>query len=176
MARLSTMVAVPLCLCLGIGLAAGQNTQGRNAQGNDPFDDNIFVQKAAYDNMTEVALAKLAESKTSNDQVKAFAQRMIKDHAKAEENLKKAASAAGLTLPTTIDEKHQKMVDQFKGLAGNNFDADYVKHMVPDHEKAVALFTQASKEAKNPAVKDYATKTLPVLEEHLAMAKKLAGK
>ena len=40
---------------------------------------------------------------------------MIRDHTKLEENLKKAATAAGLTVPTKLDEKHQKMVRPVQG-------------------------------------------------------------
>ena len=72
MARLSTLLAVPpFSVSRGRCAALGQNTQRQNSQNNASFDDATFVQKAAYDNMTEIALAKLAESKVTNEQVKA---------------------------------------------------------------------------------------------------------
>lgn len=165
MARLVTLLAVSLYLF-----------GGPSARAEDPFSDEAFVQKAAQCSMTEVNIGKIAAAKAMTNGVKAYAERLVKDHTKANEDLMKAASAAGLTVPNKLDEKHLKDVDHFKDYNGTNFDADFLNHMIPDHEKAVALFTQASKEAKNQALKDFAAKTLPVLEEHLAMAKKLAGK
>ena len=46
---------------------------------------------------------------------------------------------------------------------------------MPDHEKAIALFKQASKEARNPGIKETLRTRLPTIEEHLALAKKLPG-
>jgi len=137
------------------------------------FDDQQFVNEAAGGGMHEVALGKVAAMKAKNESVKQFGQQMVDDHSKANEELKKAAKTANLTVPTKMDEHHQKEVDRFKNYTGQNFDRDYVKHMVEDHQKDVAEFTRASKEAKNPAIKDFASKTLPVLQGHLEKVKKL---
>jgi len=138
------------------------------------FDDAKFVTMAASDGMHEVELGKIAATQAKNDDVKKFGEMMVKDHSKANEELKAAAKAAGITVPEKIDEKHQKHIDAFKNYKGTNFDADYMKHMVTDHTQAVALFTRASKDAKNPQIKDFATKTLPVIQGHLEQAKKLS--
>ena len=108
--------------------------------------------------------------------MKRFAETMIKDHTKANDELKTAAKAANIEVPAKLLEKHQKHVDTFTNYKGTDFDADYAKHQVMDHEEAVALFTRASKELKNKELKDFATKTLPTLQHHLEEAKKLSGK
>jgi putative membrane protein len=143
---------------------------------DQPFDDVKFVKTAAIDGMTEVKLGKLAAAQAKNDDVKKFGERMVKDHTKAGDDLKAAAKAAGIPFPDALDEKHQKEVETFKSYTGADFDAAYVKDMVDDHTKAVALFTRASKEAKDQGIKDFATATLPVLKEHLELAKKLSNK
>jgi putative membrane protein len=86
--------------------------------------------------------------------------------------LKAAAKAANIAVPERMTEKHQKHVDMFKNYKGTDFDAEYMKHMVEDHTEAVALFTRASKEAKNPQIKEFATTTLPTIQAHLEHAKK----
>jgi putative membrane protein len=141
--------------------------------GEKPFDDADFVQKAASGGMHEVALGKIAASKARGDAVKAFAERMVTDHTKISADLKKAAAAAGLSVPETMNEKHQKEVDRFKNYKGNDFDRDYVKHMITDHESDLALFTRATKEAKNSAIKDFAVAELPTIQDHLKAVKKL---
>jgi len=137
------------------------------------FDDQQFVNAAASGGIHEVELGKLASTKAKNEAVKQFGKLMVDDHSKANEELKKAAKTAGLTVPTKMDDKHQKEFDRFRDYTGQNFDRDYVNHMVDDHKSDVAEFTRASKEAKNPAIKDFATKTLPVIQGHLEKVKKL---
>jgi putative membrane protein len=138
-----------------------------------PLDDATFVKKAGIGGLHEVELSKVAAARAKNDDVKKFGERMVKDHSKANDELKAAATAAGLEVPTKLDDKHQKHLDMFKDYKGDNFDAEYVKHMIKDHEEDVALFTRASKELKNSELKAFATKTLPVVKEHLEMVKKL---
>jgi len=140
----------------------------------EAFDDAGFVKMAAIDGMHEVELGKIAQAQAKNDDVKKFAAQLVKDHGKANEELKTAAKAASIAVPDKIDDKHQKHIDAFKNYKGTNFDQDYMKHMVSDHTEAVALFTRASKEAKNKELKDFATRTLPTIQGHLEQAKKLS--
>jgi len=138
-----------------------------------PFDDTDFVAKAASGGMCEVAVGKIAETQAKTDAVKKFAQRIVKDHSKANEQLKQVAKAANIALPTAMNDHDQKNLEQFKNYKGQNFDQDYVNAMVEDHTQDIALFTQASKEAKDPAIRKFATQTLPTLKSHLEAAKKL---
>jgi putative membrane protein len=144
--------------------------------GDKAFDDGEFVKKAASSGMHEVELGKIAEEKAMTSLVKAFAERMVTDHSKAIEDLRLAARAAGLTVPDKMNEQHQKEVERFKNYKGNEFDREYLKHMLSDHEKDVELFTQASKEAKSSAIKDFAAKTLPTVEDHLKVVRKILPK
>jgi putative membrane protein len=140
-----------------------------------PFNDQQFVIKVTSDGMHEVELGKLAQTNASSADVKKFGERMVKDHTKAGEELKAAAQAAGIGIPLQMLPEHQKHVEKFKTLHGAEFDKAYSAHMVKDHEKAVSLFEKASKSAENPKIKEFATKTLPTIKEHLQMAKKLDG-
>jgi putative membrane protein len=168
MTRVLTLFAA-LLFSFGLpGIRAGDDKPG-----DKPFDDTEFVQKAASGGMHEVALGKIATIKAKNANVKAFAELMVADHGKANEDLKKAAAAANIPVPDTMNEKHQKEVDRFKNYNGTEFDRDYMKHMIADHEHDAALFTRASKEAKNPAIKEFATRTLAVVQDHLKAAKKI---
>jgi putative membrane protein len=140
----------------------------------DQFDDNTFVKMAASSGMHEVELGKIAAAQAKKDEVKKFAEMLVKDHTKANEDLKAAAKAANIAVPEQMEEKHKKHVETFKNYKGSDFDADFIKHEVADHTEGVALFTRASKEAKNKEIKDFATKTLPALQKHLEEAKKLS--
>jgi putative membrane protein len=150
-----------------VGLAAWADDDTK------PFDDGEFVKMNAYCNLTEIELGKIAGDRSRNEDVKKYGKRMTEDHQKALEDLKTAAKSAGLEVPDKVDEEHQKVWDKFKDYKGENFDRDYIKQMVEDHEKAVKKFTRATKEAKSQQVKDFATKMLPTVQSHLDEAKKL---
>jgi len=131
--------------------------------------DRAFVMAAAAGGMAEVDLGQLASSKASNEKVKMFGERMVKDHGMAGDELKTLAASKQITVPTSLDAKHQATHDRFAKLSGADFDRAYVKDMLADHKKDVAEFMKESQSGKDPEVKAWAAKTLPTLQEHLKM-------
>lgn len=132
-----------------------------------------FLREAAQGDLAEVDLAKLAGSKSSNPQVKQFAARMIRDHSANEDQVKALAAQESVTLPTTPNEKQQLEKRKLEGLSGKQFDGQYASMMLSDHEHDVSKFKPVAHNARNASVKEYAQKTLPVLESHLRAAREL---
>jgi putative membrane protein len=133
-----------------------------------------FVRKAAQDGMTEVELGKVAARKSTSADVKQFAERMVRDHGKANNELAGIAKAKNLEVPTQLDSEHQSMVKALSAKSGSAFDADYAAHMAADHDKAIALFQSASR-SSDPELAGFAKKTLPTLQEHKQMADSLSS-
>ncbi len=131
-----------------------------------------FVKKAALDGMTEVQLGKIALSKSQNDKVHEFANRMIADHSKANEELESIAKSKGLEVPKELDAEHQSMVQALNSKSGEAFDAAYRQHMNQDHREAIALFEGASM-SSDKELAALAKKTLPTLKEHRKLAEAL---
>ena len=136
-------------------------------------DDRKFVKDAAIGGMTEVELGKLAGEKGSSDAVKQFGQKMIDDHTKANDELRKVAAAQSLSVPDSIDSKHRARIDKLSKLPGAEFDRAYIKDELKDHQQDVREFQDEAQNGNIPALKDFAAKTLPTLQEHLTMAKDL---
>ena len=132
-----------------------------------------FVDMAASSNMFEIESSKLALDKASLQPTKDFAQHMIDDHSKAGEELKAAADAEGMKVPTTLDDKHQADLDNLAGSTGDSFEQSYLAEQYAAHEEAVALFTSYSTNGAPGSLKDFAAKTLPTLQSHLEEVKKL---
>ncbi len=120
--------------------------------------------------MAEVELGQLASSKAQSDQVKQFAQRMVTDHGKANDELKSLVQSKGVTLPADSGAHHKAMKDRLSRLSGAEFDRAYMQEMDTDHRKDVNAFRKESQSGKDAEVKAWAAKTLPTLEEHLQMA------
>jgi putative membrane protein len=134
-----------------------------------------FATQATIGNMFEIQSSELALKQSSNDQVKQFAQKMIDDHGKAAKEMQPAAATDGISLPTQLDAAHQAQLQQLSGLSGDAFDKAYVSMQVDAHDQAVDLFRGFSEGGKG-ALKDFAAKTLPTLEEHQKMIHAMAGK
>jgi putative membrane protein len=129
--------------------------------------------EAAEGGMAEVELGKLATQNAESAQVKQFGQRMVDDHTKANDELKKVAEQKGVTLPTQLSAKDQASKDKLSKLKGEQFDRAYMHDMVKDHKTDVAEFQKASTTAKDSDVKNFAAQTLPTLEDHLKQAQQV---
>ena len=136
--------------------------------------DLTFLTEAAVGNMMEVELGQLALKQSSNANVKKFGQRMIDDHSKGNAELQALAAKKGLSLKTDKSAEQKKEITELSKLKGAAFGREYAKLMVKDHEEDVAKF-QAATNFTDADVKAFAAKTLPTLQEHLDMARKLAG-
>ncbi len=157
---------------------ANANMMNSNMSSNSNVSsaDKEFMNKAAQGGMAEVKLGELAASKAQSPEVKAFGQRMVVDHGKANTDLKTLAAEKSVTLPNDVNSEQKEMYDKLSKLSGAEFDKEYVKGMVEDHEKDVAEFKKQSTGAENSDVKAFAAKTLPTLESHLDQIKTINSK
>jgi len=132
--------------------------------------DQKFIEEAAHGGMAEVEAGKLAQKQASAAPVKSFAEHMVTDHTKANDQLKQIAMTKGTTLPTDMDRSHKRNIEKLGKLQGTEFDREYMKMMVADHKKTVSLFEKEAKSGKDPELKKFAATLLPDLQKHLQMA------
>jgi putative membrane protein len=155
---------------------ADKSGSAASAKGSDAVarKDQKMMREMAQSNLAEIETGKLALSKSQNDDVKKFAQRMIDDHTTAQKELAQVAQSKGVTLPTQPDAKHQKMAKKLGSLSGDDFDRMYMEQGgVGDHKKTDRLLKSAQSDAKDPDLKALAGKTEPIVREHLTMAQQL---
>lgn len=136
---------------------------------------NDFYTRAAQGGLAEVELSRLAQTNAQSPEVKQFAQMMLTDHSKANDELRSIASQKGVTLPAALDPKHQAIMQRLQGLKGAEFDAAYVEAMIQDHEETTALFRTQSQNAADPQAQAFAAKHLPAIEGHLKMARSIGA-
>lgn len=134
-----------------------------------------FVQKAAMSDMYEAEAGKIASQKGQSDAVKQFGQKMTEAHTQTTEELKGIVQAEKIKvdLPTKLDGKHRRLIDDLNAATGADFDKTYVKQQIKVHGKAEELFENYADDGDNAAVKAFAAKTLPIIKQHLEEAKKL---
>jgi putative membrane protein len=134
-----------------------------------------FVQKASMSDLYEVQAGKLAAEKGQSDAVKQFGMQMVDAHTKTTEELTGIVKTKNIKvdLPTKLDAKHQKLIDDLKSTAVEGFDKTYAKQQVDGHQEAVNLFKKYAAKGDDADVKQFAEKTLSTIEHHLDEAKKL---
>ena len=151
------------------GSKATENKPG-GAKGALQGADRTFVMKAAQGGMAEVEAGKVAQQKAQHDAVKQYAQRMVTDHGKANEELMSLAKSKDVDVPGALDRQHRAHIDKMSRLSGPSFDREYMKHMVQDHRKTIADFEKQAKGGKDADLRKWADSKLPTLREHLKMA------
>lgn len=130
----------------------------------DAASSTAFASIASQDGMTEVALAGLALQKSHNNQVKQFAQKIVRDHAKSNLELDSIVKCENLALPMQLDAKYQTLVTSLNAKSGGTFDRAYLQHMVQEHTEVLALFKSASL-STDSNMAAFARKTLPTLQQ-----------
>lgn len=151
-----------------------ENATTDTTSGATTLDNNTrdFVMEASSGGMKEVQLGELAQQKAISQRVKDFGAMMVRDHTKANEGLKMAVNGK-LTIPVAISDKHQRHIKDLNEETGTDFDKDYIKMMIDDHEANIKKFEDIAKESNDPAIRDFANNTLPTLRTHLTEAKSI---
>jgi len=135
-----------------------------------------FAAAAANGGMMEVELGKWAQAHGTDQQVKDFGALMVADHSKANEELTGIARSKNISLPAMVNGEEKENMDKLMGKKGKDFDKAYVNMMIDDHKKDVAEFEKASKDLSDSALKNFAARTLPVLQKHYTVIKAVKSK
>ena len=115
----------------------------------------------------------LASQKSGNEIIKNFGQEMVKDHSENDNALRVLAASHGVEVPTTVDSEHASQKAKLENKKGSWFDKEYINAQVRENEKVVGLLQREIREGRDPAIRDFAQKTLPGANHHLAMVKLL---
>ena len=137
--------------------------------------DVKFLVEAASSSRMEIELGQMAQQKGTSQEVKDFGAMMVQDHTKATEELKSLVASKGASLPDTLMPKHRALMDRLNGLEGAEFDKAYMAVMRDAHENDIDEFEDEATDARDPDVKAFATKQLPILQGHHQHAKDAKG-
>jgi putative membrane protein len=130
--------------------------------------DVNFIQKAAGGGAQEVANGQMAEKQAKSAEVKSMAARIVADHTRLDKELTALANRKGVTFNTSGVRA--------QNLGSGDFDKLYVKWVEEVHRADIADFERAAKSADDSELKAWASKALPTLKQHLAMAQSAAKK
>ncbi|HXC96408.1 MAG TPA: DUF4142 domain-containing protein [Edaphobacter sp.] len=138
------------------------------------MQDKMFLRKAAEGGIAEVKLGQLAAQKANSDEVKTFAQKMVDDHTKMNNEIAQVADAMGVMLPKSMNKDDQAEYDKLNALSGDAFDTEYLTFMVKDHHKDLHEFRIEAASRTDPTLHDEVVRAASVIHEHTVMVDKLA--
>ena len=138
----------------------------------DSIDGEDFLEEASALGVAEIETSQKALQQSQNAEVKAFAERMIKDHAAANEKMAELAASKGWEISdeAKLMDKARAMILEVRD--GESFDDAYANNQVDAHERTIELFERATR-SDDAEVAAFAKETLPKLKEHLEHARKL---
>jgi predicted outer membrane protein len=143
-------------------------------QGNiGPFvtnTDKQYAQAMALRGLMEIRLGQTALDKTSREDVKAIAQRMVKDYLNWNDGMTKAAKKLGIALPTAIEGKEKDEVERICALTGPAFDEAYLKEVVRLQTKALTMSHHEASEAAVSGFRHWAGVVIPNLQDQVHIA------
>src|SRR5690242_11454423 len=148
------------------------------AQGAGPTDPQI-AHIVVTANQVDIDAGKLAESKGSNAEVKAFGKRMVTDHTGVNKQAVELVKKLGVKPednPTSESLKKggEENLKNLKGLKGAAFDKAYIDHEVAYHEQVLdAVDKTLIPNAKNAELKSLLESARPIFESHLNHAKEV---
>jgi len=155
------------------GMAAQSEPTPNNPVKGPDTADQQFMKQAAIGDMAEIQLGQMAQAKATDPKVKSFGERMVKDHSTADDLLKNLAQQQHVSVTADLDPQHKNEQSMLSNKSGSEFDKDYIRLMVHNHQKTIQKFKHEAASSTDPTLKAFARNTLPTLQSHLQEAQKI---
>jgi len=163
----------------------------RADDGSMKLTDDKVLRKLHHVNMEEVQAGQLAQQKGASKDVKDYGAMLVRDHQKADQDVKAVASKLNIDLDAKkmdadrqmkAEDDHQAkreakqhQMDRLQQLTGRDFDRAFLQMMVNGHREVIQMVKTARNDVK-PEVKDLLDKLLPVLQRHEDKANDILNK
>jgi putative membrane protein len=137
--------------------------------------DSAFISEVDASNAAELRLGRLAQTRATDSVVKGFAQKMVTDHSEMQREWFAVSARNGLPFTGNLSPRHQEQVTRLERLSGTEFDRAYMSAMVQNHQENVNAFQNRGRAAQSSEVRSLVDRGLPLLQEHLTLARQVAG-
>lgn len=136
--------------------------------------DAGYIRQAISGSAVEVELARLAQRRAADSDVKDFARRMVADHEAMGRQWYALAQRQRVTVQTQRDPATDQTVRRLEGLSGAAFDRAYMTEMVRQHQQELAHMQQIATSARSPEVRQLGATGQATVREHLTLAREVA--
>jgi len=164
------------------GAASGARTDtgaaGGAVTGGAAWSDAQIFGMLSAANTGEIATGKLAQTRATGAQVKAFARRTVTDHTAMEKQGSDLAKRLNVTpaMPpdsALITDVNDDVEDLQKKERGADWDEDYIEKQIDAHQKTLDLIDRANNSTQNAEIKQLLQQARPKVQAHLDEARRL---
>ena len=172
MKPLSTLMSIAVAVILS-GCSSFQSA----IPGTTLSDANVLAMLDII-NLSEIDSADLAQQKGSSEEVRTFASRMLKEHTAMMQESRQLAQVINIdpkppALASTVGERHQKMMEELRGMSGADFDQAYLKYQMRMHEQVIDLIQHTANSVDDVRLQIYLKHARGNLISHLTAASAL---
>jgi putative membrane protein len=132
-----------------------------------------FLSEALRSNLAEAKIGELAAQRGRDPRVRDYGARLHRDHTAHAAEIRRILEPLKITVaeePSAEAISHEAVLTR---LSAEEFDAAFVQMMVWSHTEAIEKYGAQTHANPDKALSDFASKSLPMLREHLAVAESL---
>ena len=138
--------------------------------------DRDFAFNAALSNMLEIGASQMAPRHTSSADVSNLAATINQHHTMAMNDLMAIMRSRGMAVPGDLSPEKRHLMDKLGTDYGSEYDRDFVRYVgIQAHQQDIAYFQAQIPRMGDPALRDWATRNLPLMQQHLNMALDIYG-
>jgi putative membrane protein len=138
-----------------------------------PLSAPGYMSMAASSDMFEIESSRIALQRSQSPAVRNFAQMMIDHHTRTSSDLMATAQRANLASPPPgMLPPQRDALERVRG-AGTDFDSVYKREQIMGHQMALDLHRNYAAQGDLPPFRELASRTVPIIEEHLGRAQSL---
>lgn len=174
---LFSAIIIVSCNSEGTGDSNNEDTTATTTNEAEDTNDSALATKAAEkdaefvvdvvaSNFGEVKLAKLAQQKSSNPEIKDVAKLLEADHGAVLNDLKSLASKKGLVLPTEESGDAKDKLQELTNQKASEFDKEWCEILMDNHRSSISKFEKAANDVSDPELKNFVNTVLPKLRTH----------
>jgi putative membrane protein len=149
--------------------------EGRLTRTGLTQQEKQFVASTVRRSLAAADLSAAAAEKAASADVKRFAEKMANDQRGIVRELSQFVTRKGATVPATMGPERKTQVSRVTSLKGAAFDRAYSQWMLRECGQTVSEFRKAGTQSRDAGVKAWANKSLPLVSEHLRLARGLPG-
>ncbi|WP_321878688.1 DUF4142 domain-containing protein [Paraburkholderia bannensis] len=172
---LATLASASAVGLLALSMSAHAQTAAPAASATSPelhAADKTFISDGTQTVATQRDAARIADSRSTDREVKAFAEQLVADYSKLSDSMR-AASPRGVDVPR--NDPDTAVIDGIKNLRGADFDKAYIEQVaLGGQQKTLSAFQAEIASGRDAGLKKAATAGLPVIQADIAKAKELA--
>lgn len=170
MNRTSKISAAVLAAC-GLSLTGATTAGASPTHASDRLtkSDTAFLKSNEQVNLAEITLGKIVLRRSDGPHARELARVTIRDHRKAEQEVKSVARKDGVVLPTAPNAAQQKVAAALRAVP-SHVALTYFRDQVAGHKTSIAATKSELKNGSKRNVLRYARAYLPVAQMHLRMS------